>query len=355
MTTKPSLPVRIARALGLILGLVFLLLAIALIYFSVTEYRPDDIEGVDTGGEHTETLSAGDELTVMTWNIGFGALGDNADFFMDGGTSVQPSDEARVRQNMSDIVADIDSIDPDIAFLQEVDRDSKRSYGMNQAEYLDAEFDMVSSFAANFKTEYVPYPMPPIGKVDSGIMTLSDYPVSDASRIQLPVPFDWPVSMFNLKRALLINRVDIEGSDKELVTINLHLEAYDDGDGKAAQSAELMRIVDEETAAGNYVIAGGDFNQIFPDVDPADYPIDPTIWQPGEFDERLQGDVQVLTDHSVPTCRSLDRPYEGENHQYYVIDGFLVSENIDVVDVRTEDLGFVASDHNPVVTTLRLR
>ena len=38
----------------------------------------------------------------------------------------------------------------------------------------------------------------------------------------------------------------IEGSDKELVSINLHLEAYDDGEGKAKQLKQLMDLLKEE-------------------------------------------------------------------------------------------------------------
>ena len=38
-----------------------------------------------------------------------------------------------------------------------------------------------------------------------------------------------------------------------LVAVNLHLEAYDDGEGKAAQTAMLFDILEEEYAKGNYV------------------------------------------------------------------------------------------------------
>lgn len=68
----------------------------------------------------------------------------------------------------------------------------------------------------------------------------------------------------NLKRCLLVSRYHIPDLDKELVVVNLHLEAYDDGEGKAAQTAMLFDILESEYAEGNYVIAGGDFNQTFP-------------------------------------------------------------------------------------------
>ena len=43
------------------------------------------------------------------------------------------------------------------------------------------------------------------------------------------------------------------------MVFNLHLEAYDNGEGKIAQSKKLADVLSQEYAKGNYVIAGGDF------------------------------------------------------------------------------------------------
>ena len=133
-----------------------------------------------------------------------------------------------------------------------------------------------------FKVEFFPIPVPPYGHIDSGIATYSSYPTASATRVQLPCPFSWPIRTFNLKRCLLITRIPVEGG-KELVIVNLHLEAYDDGEGKAAQAQMLMDILNEETAKGNYVIAGGDFNQSFSSVK-VNYPVFPEQWQPAYTD-----------------------------------------------------------------------
>ena len=42
--------------------------------------------------------------------------------------------------------------------------------------------------------------------------------------IALPESFTWPVKTCNLKRCMLETRIPLEGSDKELVMINFHLE-----------------------------------------------------------------------------------------------------------------------------------
>ena len=181
---------------------------------------------------------------------------------------------------------------------------------------------------------------------------------SSAERVQLPCSFKWPVRLANFKRCLLIERFPIENSDKELVLINLHLDAYDDGEGKKAQTDALMEVLNdaavrEEIGDGNYVIAGGDFNQSFDGEGTSRYPLQEGVWAPGELSTQQFGEEwQFLMDSDVPTCRSLDKPYAGADHdsfQYYVVDGFIVSSNIEVRSCKTQDLGFVCSDHNPVL------
>jgi endonuclease/exonuclease/phosphatase family metal-dependent hydrolase len=307
------------------------------------------------GGE-AKQLAAGDSINIVAWNIGYGALGDNADFFMDGGKMVYSADEVRVKTNMDAIVSEVSSKNPDIIMFQEIDLNSSRSYHIDQTAYFDGMGYNNMAFANNFKVAYFPFPIPPYGKIDSGIATYSKYATSSATRVQLPCPFSWPVRTINLKRCLLITRIPVEGG-KELVIVNLHLEAYDDGEGKAAQAEMLMGILNEETAKGNYVIAGGDFNQTFSNI--ADnFPVYPEQWQPADMDvSPYEADWQFLMSSDIASCRSLYAPLEGNDPnslQYYIIDGFIVSSNIRVDSYEIVDLGFESSDHNPQVLNITL-
>ena len=156
----------------------------------------------------------------------------------------------------------------------------------------------------------------------------------------------------NLKRCLLVSYLPIEGSDAELVLVNLHLEAYDDGEGKIAQTKQLMDFLEEEYEKGNYVIAGGDFNQVFPGALEAYPNTHPENWIPGVLEESsLPEGFSFVYDLSVPSCRLLNQPYDPSdtaNTQHYVIDGLIVSPNVTVEAAETLDLGFANSDHNPV-------
>ena len=319
-------------------------------WLSITEYRPESMEEVPISGSSTGKAAIGQELNIVTWNIGYCGLGMDSDFLMDGGKQVQPLDSEYVESCLDGIKSFLNGTNADLFLLQEVDIDSRRSYGINEAEELDMG---VSAHALNFSCRFVPYPLPMIGRVSSGLMTTSSsLELISAERISLPCPFSWPVSIANLKRCLLVTRIPVEGSDKELVIINLHLEAYDDGEGKLAQTEQLMKYIEQEYKKGNYVIAGGDFNQSFPNG-LAVYPnTHGELWMPSTLDESLLPEgCSFAYDTDTPTCRLLNQSYnpdDTENTQYYVIDGFILSPNVELVAVETIDLAFEYSDHNPV-------
>ena len=326
---------------------------------TAAEYRPKDRETLVSSPPASLTLQAGQSIRIISWNTGYGALGDNADFFMDGGRGVITADSPRVLSNLGGIAEFITSENPDLILLQEVDLSSKRSSYINQTQiYRDNFPEFQSTFAYNYRAMYVPYPLPPLGKVESGLQTLSRFAFREAQRVSLPCPFSWPVSTVNLKRCLLVTRIPVSGTDKELVLVNLHLEAYDSGEGKAEQTRILVRFMQEEYDKGNYVIAGGDFNQLFSNIDASAYPILENRWQPGMIDaSAFSPSFSLLMDPASPTCRSLDQPYAGADHngfQYYLIDGFIVSDNVSVASVETRDLDFVCSDHNPVILIVSL-
>ena len=355
---------KILKIVGICLGVILLLAAGLIGWLTIREYKPAAVEDIadtmDSGA--SRPLFVGGQLTVLSQNTGYGGLGADADFFMDGGKGVQPTRE-QVETNLRGISDQLLDHKADVFFLQEVDSNSSRSYGVDQrlmyhiavrggekGPYCDA-------YALNYSCDFVPYPLPPIGKVHSGLQTLSAFHVESAQRIALPCPFSWPVSAANLKRCLLVNYVPLEGSDRKLVLVNLHLEAYDDGEGKAAQTKMLMDFLTGEYEKGNYVIAGGDFNQTFPGALDA-FPIqDANLWTPGVLeDDMLPEGWQFACDLSTPSCRLLNHPYDPspEGNQFYVIDGFILSPNVALDSVETLDMQFRYTDHNPVLISVTL-
>lgn len=350
---------RALKWVGIVLGAAVLAAAGLVGWLTVREYKPAAVEDVEisrTGAPKTVVLSPGDSLTLLSQNTGYAGLGADSDFFMDGGKDVAPT-RAQMNVNLAGISEFLEEKKVDVFFLQEVDTNSGRTKGVDQSEIYwhqllsDGKGAYSSSHALNYSCDFVPFPWPPIGKVHSGVQTLTRLHVDSAQRVALPCPFSWPVSAANLKRCLLVSRVPLEGTDKELVLVNLHLEAYDDGEGKAAQTKALMDLLTDEYEKGNYVIAGGDFNQTFPGALDA-FPIqDPALWTPGVLEQDIlpQG-WQFACDLTVPSCRLLNHPYDPDpaGNQFYVIDGFILSPNVRLDSVETLDLQFQYTDHNPV-------
>ncbi len=353
---------KIVKKLFKIAGILLLVVVVAALgllgYLTIFEFYPKETVKIDTTkGENTLLEFDGGTFTVLTMNVGYYGLGKESDFFMDGGKmSLAPSKET-VLKNYDGIKEILAANSPDFTFLQEVDEQAKRNYFVNGVEKLKADFKQSTAFAYNYKVDYVPYPWPPMGKIYSGLLTMAKYELNDCERIPLPCPFKWPIRVANLKRGLLLSRVPIKGSDKEIVLINFHLEAYDSGEGKIEQTKKLLSVLEEEYKKDNYVIAGGDFNQIFPKSDERYVNTHENLWLPGKLNQEEMGEFVLVWDETAPTCRLLNKPYDPsdkENTQYYIIDGFLVSPNVTASAKTIETHNFEFADHNPVLLTAEL-
>ncbi len=353
MKEKKKLPLWLRIILSIILVLI-LLFAFVLILYTVREYKPADVEDLTVTGSAAAFPADKDTLSLLSWNIGYCGLSANEDFFMDGGSNVFPEDPSEVSANYNAISSFLAQTPTDVTCLQEVDLHSKRTDYFDETAALCADFPSKEGvFAYNYNCFFVPIPVPPLGRMEAGQFTLSSYHIDNAERYQLPCPFTWPTRSCNLKRCLLVSRIPIEGTDKEWVLINLHLEAYDSGEGKIAQTKMLVDFMQSEYDKGNYVIASGDFNQSFSNLDTSMYPrLDESYWQFGQLDAAAFGDhFSLVMDTTYPTCRSLDKEYPGgmpSDFQFYVIDGFIVSDNLRIDRYETISLDFQNSDHNPV-------
>lgn len=189
---------------------------------TAAEYRPKGEEKLPvtkTGEGSGRAAKEGETLTLLTWNIGFGCFDAGADFFKDGGTKIFPADKAAVERNIGDIGQGISSLHPDAVFLQEADQRSFRSHGIDEVSSLAAAAaeggdPVYTAFAKNFNVLFVPYPVPPIGHVESGIVTISRLEPEREMRLSLPCPFRWPVRTCNLKRCLLLSRIPVREDGK---------------------------------------------------------------------------------------------------------------------------------------------
>lgn len=89
------------------------------------------------------------------------------------------------------------------------------------------------------------------------------------------------------------------------------------------------------------------------------YPLlDTENWAPGMIgSEDIPSSFSFAVSDNVPSCRLLNAPYSGnyEDSQVYVLDGFIVSDNLEIVSVENIDTDFEYSDHQPVRLEVTLK
>ncbi|MBS4013750.1 MAG: endonuclease/exonuclease/phosphatase family protein [Bacteroidetes bacterium] len=333
---------------------IVVILLIFLLFSEITSYRPKKIETLFKA-ENSTILPDTADFSIITWNIGYAGLGNDMSFFYDGGEKMRTSME-RTMLNHDKILKFIsENSYIDFFLLQEVDVKSKRSYYLNTLDSLKKiSPNAMHSFGYNYKVKHVPLPaLNPMGKVNSGILTISHAIPSIVERHSYAGNYPWPNRLFNLKRCFVINRYPISNG-KELIIINTHNSAFDDGSLRDTQMQQLKEIMINEYLLGNFVVAGGDWNQC-----PPEFRYNFTFNLFDSIDNKTISpdflpDWNWAYDNTTPTNRRITTPYDAGSILTTVIDFFVFSPNIKVTSVEGMHLDFEYSDHNPVKATFRL-
>lgn len=355
-----------------LLALILLIVGPYVVYVAAQYYRISDNLELKISGNKDISVSVGDTYSVMSYNLGFGAYSPEYSFFMDTGVMndgkkvagkyAKGMNKADVQKNVSGQLSVAARADADFYFFQEADEKANRSYGINMCESARQTFaDYGSIYAENFHTAYLLYPFnDPIGKTDAGIMTFSRYKIDSAVRRSFPVTKAFIDKLFDLDRCFAVHYLPISGSDKKLVLINLHMSAYDKGGTIRAKQLEMLNgVLKEERDNGNYVIAGGDFNHCLiadnfdSDEEALNYfeseqQTPPWVKNSVLHVSELTEGYTIAASLNRSTCRGADIPYTAGVNYSTVIDGFLVSDNVTVVEEYTVDTDYAYSDHNPV-------
>ncbi len=308
-----------------------------------------------------EKIKIGQSYTAVIQNLGFGAYTDDFTFFMDGGKESWAKSKESVENCINTAAKVSESFNPDFIMFQEVDFDSTRSYHVNQREMLENRFNTYSSaFAVNYHSSFLMYPFTqPHGASNSGILTLSKYNISSSLRRSLPISESFS-KFLDLDRCYSVSRIPTENG-KELVLFNVHLSAYGGSDEiRTAQMTMLFEDMKKEYEKDNYAVCGGDFNHDFTGDSTQKLnggeKVDFGWAQP--FPEKLLPEcISRCVNYDgdlIPTCRNCDTPYK-EGNFTIIVDGFLITENVNAVKVENIKTDFKYSDHNPVLLEFILK
>ncbi len=341
--------------LCLLAGALLLTIAYA-VYVFVSFYRLEDelpleIQGTaDLGQAETDQ-----PYRALSYNIGFGAYGPDFTFFMDGGTESRARSPQEVTEHVTGAFTAAGEAEADLLFFQEVDVDGTRSYHIDQYQMLLDQLGTgkAAVFAQNYDSPYLLWPpTSPHGANRAGLATLSAFQVDGALRRSLPIEGGL-MKLVDLDRCYAKERIPVE-DDGELVVYNLHLSAYTSDGSIAEEQLELLfSDMLREYRAGNYVIGGGDFNKDLLGNSPEIFGVSGKAytWAQAIPAEVIPEGLAVMAPldeaDPVPSCRNADRPY-GPDDFVVTVDGFIVSDNVEVEACAVIDTGFQWSDHNPV-------
>ena len=351
----------------ILLGILLALLLAVIIYFAyvlLSYSRIEDGLALTPEGTASSEAETGTEYTIVSYNIGFGAYTPDFTFFMDGGKESRARSRESVIECVRGAAETALSYDPDFVLFQEVDTGSTRSHQVREQDLIREAFaqkgDFDSLFAVNYHSAYLMYPiLEPHGASNSGIMTMSSKHITSGLRRSLPIATDFN-KFLDLDRCYSISRIPVNNG-RELVMINLHLSAY--GTDAAQGNAQLEMLFSDmkkEYDAGNYVLCGGDFNHDFTgsSIEYFNPGTESTFSWCHPFPDAIIPDgfskCVNYAEGMTASTRNTDIPYSKDSFTV-ILDGFIISDNMECLYVQNMDEGFRYTDHNPVVMKFTLK
>lgn len=330
----------------LLLGLVVLVFAvIALNYFS------DDIEISSKHGLSQPLKSK--NITILNWNIGYAGLGEESDFVMDGGENLYPPSKDVVEKNLNGILGVLSQNKADLFQFQEVAKPNMLNLGVDVFGALKTALGGLDYiYSSDMNTCFIPKKW----ALHHGLASFSAIQTTEPEIIRLPNE-DTRLGGILIRQFHMIKREFKDPDGRDWVVFNTHMAAFDEG-GKTRteQLKALSAIVSPYYKSGKHVVVGGDWNMQllatnFPHTTEEKY----LFWLKALPKDLLPQGWAIVADPSTPTVRSNERPYTKNENYTTIIDGFLVSPNVEIVNVKTLDTGFKYTDHQPVIATFKAK
>jgi endonuclease/exonuclease/phosphatase family metal-dependent hydrolase len=284
-------------ALGVVVVLAVLLAAIlAFAWFGNYNPAPEEPVAVGCTGSPPE-IRTGVPFRVISWNLRQGASRRRPLPDEGGPPTPVPLDE--VEQTLATITAALENEDAQLYLLQEVDRNSERTHNIDQLDhYLTFANDRCHASAPYHRSRYaVGNGGNRIGQVDMELALLTQVAVQSATRIQLPLLDEtWILRQFDIKPALLVSEIPVEGLDQPMAVAVTHLSAPpQESEGLDNQIAALDQWMGSRPKGQPWILAG-DLN-LLPAQGKAPTAVDP-------IGRLLSKYTEVLGDQTSPSNRT---------------------------------------------------
>ena len=225
--------------------------------------------------------------------------------------------------NLERVAAVVRSAGADIVLLQEVDRRTTRSAGVDHAAELARLTGFRMAFGKSLDYQGGEY----------GIAILSRWPISGQTTLDLPVDPPQERSGGSLEpRAAL--RVSVAAPSGPITVLNTHLDASRDDRWRRQEITRLLAIATEARANGGALLVGGDLNST------PESAVQEEVRRAGFIDAwSLCGTGNALTYPADSGVKRID---------YLYLSGGESCETATVIETQ-------ASDHRPLFVRVRLR
>ncbi|MFN3608261.1 MAG: endonuclease/exonuclease/phosphatase family protein [Hyphomonas sp.] len=332
---------------------VSLLIMLAALWLGVAIFVTLNDDGIPERREAAaESLPAAQApLKLMIWNIGYAGLGEESDFQTDGGEMLRPPSRRAVEKNLAGIQAVLREEAPDILLMQELAAPGFLNHTVDVLSGVKEAlpgYGMV--FSSDIRTRLLPGPL----GLRHGLGTFAKV-AGERTKLMRLTEEPEPIMGF-IQRRYHVQVTELDVSGAPWVILNVHLSAFDEGAGtRMRQLREVLDYAQSHYQQGKAVVLGGDWNMRLAETDFAYQSDESALFWVHDFpQDELRPGWRIVIDPAVPTTRTNEQPYTAGVNYTTIIDGFIVSPNVTVDEVRGIDLGFAIADHQPVVATFRL-
>ncbi|APG65177.1 endonuclease/exonuclease/phosphatase [Tenacibaculum todarodis] len=213
---------RFFKTLSLFVFLLLIAFALFFVWASSPTMEENQYEKLIT--KEYPTITDNDSVySIVTYNIGY----------LSGMTNNRAVAKPKelFDKNLEIVTTEFKKVNADIIAFQEIDYAAARSYDVDQQDEIAKLGYNYIAEGTNWDETYVPFPYwPPsmhFGRMHSGQSIISKYPIKEYKRIVLERVADAPFyrDALYIERLAQITKIIIE--NKEVVVINVHLEAFD--------------------------------------------------------------------------------------------------------------------------------
>ncbi len=297
--------------------------------------------------QNPELPLASDRLSLLTWNIGYASLGKEADLIIDQGKSLRALSTDQIATAASGIAQHLANQPADVLCLQE---NANAGFLTRNVPVRDVIATGLSDRISFYWTDMKAVLVPRFLRFDHGMSVHARVKVDTCSAFTLPQDNTRYFGLVKKFYGGLISRIPTTKRGSDWVIFNIHLSAFDpNAQTRLKQLAALLDMAQREYEKGHFVVVAGDWNMR---LSPAEFPhqtlVGDLTWTMPFSDAVLPKGWRIAVDSTTPTVRTLNARYVAGENYTTIIDGFVHSPNVAVLDVSTADLGFELSDHHPV-------